>query len=246
MNKELKVIENELVPVYETSTGKKVIYGSELHAVLGVKSKFADWVKNRLGDIDAIENEDYEASKILEPSGQTRKEYIIKLDTAKEMAMLERNEKGKQVRRYFIQIEKKYKEQTSKPLSALDQLRLQSQAIMEVDEKVEAINRDLQEFKKEMPILGIEIDKITEEVHKRGVNALGGKESNAYNNRSLRGKVYSDIYREIKRQFGVSSYKAIKRNQCELAISIINEYELPFVLADQIKDCNAQISMEVA
>ncbi len=97
-----------------------------------------------------------------------------------------------------------------------------------------------------MPILGIEIDKITEEVHKRGVNALGGKESNAYNNRSLRGKVYSDIYRELKRQFGVSSYKAIKRNQCELAISIINEYELPFVLADQIKDCNAQITMGVA
>lgn len=162
------------------------------------------------------------------------------------MAMLERNEKGKQVRRYFIKIEKKYKEQAAKPLSAIEQLRLQSQAIMEVDEKVEVINRDLQEFKQEMPILGIEIDKITEEVHKRGVNALGGKESNAYNNRSLRGKVYSDIYRELKRQFGVSSYKAIKRNQCELAISIINEYELPFVLADQIKDCNAQITMGVA
>ncbi len=41
----LKVIENELVPVYETSTGEKVVYGTELHKVLGVKSKFADWVK---------------------------------------------------------------------------------------------------------------------------------------------------------------------------------------------------------
>lgn len=246
MNKELKVIENELVPVYETSAGKKVIYGSELHAVLGVKSKFADWVKNRLGDIDAIENEDYEASKILEPSGQTRKEYIIKLDTAKEMAMLERNEKGKQVRRYFIQIEKKYKEQTSKPLSALDQLRLQSQAIMEVDEKVDAVNKDLQDFKMDLPILGIEIDRITEAVHKRGVNALGGKTSNAYNDRSLRGKVYSDIYRELKRQFGVTTYKAIRRNQCELAISVIDEYELPYILAEQIEYSNAQMNIEVA
>ena len=138
---------------------------------------------------------------------------------------------------YFI------KKSNEKPLSALDQLRLQSQAIMEVDEKVDALNRELQEFKTEMPILGMEIDKITEEVHKRGVNALGGKESNAYNDRSLRGKVYSDIYRELKRQFGITSYKAIRRNQCDLAIAIISEYELPFVLAEQVKDCNAQLNM---
>lgn len=40
--KELKVIEKDLVPVYETSTGKKVVYGTELYSVLEVKSKFAD------------------------------------------------------------------------------------------------------------------------------------------------------------------------------------------------------------
>lgn len=108
----LRVIENELVPVYETSTGEKVVYGTELHAVLEVKSNYRDWIRNRLNDCEAIENEDYEAAKILAPSGQNRNEHIIKLDIAKEMAMLERNEKGKQVRRYFIEIEKKYKERS--------------------------------------------------------------------------------------------------------------------------------------
>lgn len=107
---ELKVIENELVPVYETSTGEKVVYGSELHAVLEVKTPYKDWSTRRLNDIDAIENEDFQAAQICAPSGQTKKDHIIKLDSAKEMAMLERNEKGKQVRRYFIQVEKKYKE----------------------------------------------------------------------------------------------------------------------------------------
>lgn len=247
MNKELRIIENELVPVYEASTGEKVIYGSELHAVLQVKSSYREWSVRRLKDCDALQNEDYTSVEISTVSGGTpRREHIIKLDTAKEMAMLERNEKGKQVRRYFIQIEKKYKEQTSRPLSALDQLRLQSQAIMEVDEKVDAVNKDLQDFKMDMPILGIEIDKITAAVHKRGVNALGGKESNAYNDRSLRGKVYSDIYRELKRQFGVTTYKAIKRNQCDLAIAVIDEYELPYILSEEISDCNAQMNMEVA
>ena len=59
----------------------------------------------------------------------------------------------------------------------------------------------------------------------------------------MRSKVYQDIHRELKRQFGVSTYKAIKRNQCDQAVSIIDEYELPFVLTEEIRDCNAQISM---
>lgn len=105
----LTVIENELVPVYETSTGEKVVYGSELHEVLGVRTPYKDWSTRRLNDIDAVENEDFEAAQICTPSGQTKKDHIIKLDIAKEMAMLERNDKGKEVRRYFIRVEKKYK-----------------------------------------------------------------------------------------------------------------------------------------
>ena len=105
----LTVIENELVPVYETSTGEKVVYGSELHEVLGVKSRYREWIDRRFSDIDAVENEDFQAAEISAPSGQNKKDHIIKLDTAKEMAMLERNAKGKQVRRYFIQVEKKFK-----------------------------------------------------------------------------------------------------------------------------------------
>ena len=55
---DLTVIENELVPVYETSTGEKVVYGSELHEVLGVRTPYKDWSSRRLLDVDAIENED--------------------------------------------------------------------------------------------------------------------------------------------------------------------------------------------
>lgn len=245
--KELRVIENDLVPVYETSTGKKVVYGTELHTVLDVKTPYRTWIERRFDECEAIENQDYSSEQICTLSGGTpKKEHLIKLDTAKEMAMLERNEKGKQVRRYFIQVEKKYQEVRRKPLTAVEQLQLQTQAILEVHEEVKAVNEDLQQFKMDMPILGIEIDRITEAVHKRGVAALGGKESNAYNDRSLRGKVYSDIYRELKRQFGVTTYKAIKRNQCDMAVSIVDEYELPIILAEQVRDYNAQLNMEVA
>lgn len=57
----------------------------------------------------------------------------------------------------------------------------------------------------------------------------------------MRGKVYSDIYRELKRQVDVTTYKVIKRKQCESAISVINEYEIPYILAEQIKYFNKQM-----
>ena len=54
----LRVIENDLVPVYETSTGEKVVYGTELHEVLGAPSVYREWIKRRLNDVDAVENKD--------------------------------------------------------------------------------------------------------------------------------------------------------------------------------------------
>lgn len=146
---ELKVIENELVPVYETSTGEKVVYGSELHEVLGVKSRYREWIDRRLLDIDAVENEDFQAAEFSAPSGQTKKDHIIKLDAAKEMAMLERNEKGKQVRRYFILVEKKYKaaslatQELSPQLQVMINLEIeqkrQAEKLEYVEERIESI-----------------------------------------------------------------------------------------------------------
>lgn len=139
-----------------------------------------------------------------------------------------------------------YFDKQEKPMSAIEQLQLQSQAILEVNEKIDTVKQELYDFKQDMPLLAVECDRITTVVHKRGVEVLGGKESSAYKDSSLRSKVYQDIHRELKRQFGVSTYKAIKRSQCDLAVSIIEAYEPPIVLQNQITDCNAQINMEVA
>lgn len=108
----LKLLENELVSVYTTSTGERVVYGKELHATLKVKTAYKDWSVRRFNECDAVENEDYEVSLKNEQNqkgGRPSKDHIIKLDTAKEMAMLERNAIGKQVRKYFIEVEKRYK-----------------------------------------------------------------------------------------------------------------------------------------
>lgn len=110
----LRVIESELVPVYVTSTGEKVVYGTELYECLGSKQEYSNWVKNRLRECDSVEDVDFTTILSKSTGGRPKQEYIIKLATAKEMAMLEHNQKGKQVRRYFIRVEEKYKEEKEK------------------------------------------------------------------------------------------------------------------------------------
>ncbi|OMF35243.1 hypothetical protein BK133_11060 [Paenibacillus sp. FSL H8-0548] len=107
-----KLIVNELLPIYETDAGEKVVDGRELHEFLDVSSKFADWIKNRITKYGFAENDDYATvSKILESGGKSI-DYVLKLDMAKELCMVENNEQGSKARKYFIDIEKRYKQQT--------------------------------------------------------------------------------------------------------------------------------------
>ena len=123
-----------------------------------------------------------------------------------------------------------------------DKIQILAQGNIELKEKIEAVNDDLQEFKRDMPLLALECQKITKAKNQKVVPMLGGKGAPAYKDNSLRQLVYSDIDSQLRREFGVNTYKAIKRNQCDMAIKIINEYELPMYLKDRIDDTNAQRS----
>jgi prophage antirepressor-like protein len=129
------------------------------------------------------------------------------------------------------------------PLSKKEEMKLYLEVLEEQDAKIEEVKKDLQEFKLDLPVLGVECEKITFAVKKKGVECLGGKESLAYIDKSLRGKVYSDIHGQIKREFAVTTYKAIKRSQVDLAVKIIGEYKVPFVLKNEIEQCNNQIKI---
>lgn len=129
------------------------------------------------------------------------------------------------------------------PQTTEGQIKLLAQGNVELSQKIESVNNDLQEFKKEMPLLAIECQRITEAKNKKIVPLLGGKGSNAYRNKSLRSRAYRDLEGQLKREFGVTSYKAIRRNQANKAIEIISGYELPMCLADEVQSENAQMNL---
>lgn len=95
---------NELIPInYEGE--QPTVSARDLHDGLEIKSKYADWFKN-ISAYGFNENVDYfTVSKNLENGGRTI-EHIVSVDMAKQICMLQRSEKGRQYRQYFIDLEK--------------------------------------------------------------------------------------------------------------------------------------------
>lgn len=152
--------------------------------------------------------------------------------------------KGTEFTAKYINRFHEMEDQIRTPKSPMELLEMEFAALKEVDNKVDALSRDLKDFKETLPLLPADADDVKAEVNKKVVECLGGKYSNAYHDSSVRGKVYSDIYRELKRQFEVSKYNCIQRNQKSIAIEVIRGYEPPYMLAEEIKDCNAQMNLE--
>jgi hypothetical protein len=110
-----------------------------------------------------------------------------------------------------------------------------------LDEKQQKLESEVKDLKDNMPLFNSECKELQSLVRKKGIEKLGGYKSQAYNDNSLRQKVYGDIQRQIKREFGVCRYEAIKRTQYEKAKYIIAYYELPLILNDEVTILNNQI-----
>ena len=129
----------------------------------------------------------------------------------------------------------------AKPLTTAEQIKLIAQGNMELGERVDKVEDKLSNLENDTPLYGCEIDEVQKHVRKKGVEVLGGKDSEAYRDGSVRSQVYSDIYNQLKREYGcVSSYKSIKRKYIDAVHVFIDRYEPPTALSEQIRDCNAQ------
>jgi phage anti-repressor protein len=105
----LKVMENGLVPIYENKDGDRLINAREMHTYLESGWKFTDWIQERIEKYGFLEGEDFFRISGKSTGGRPAIEYFINIDMAKELAMVENNEKGREVRKYFIACEKAYK-----------------------------------------------------------------------------------------------------------------------------------------
>lgn len=131
----------------------------------------------------------------------------------------------------------------NKPMSTAEKIKLLAQGNEELNERVEKVEDKLDSLENDMPLYGCEIEELKNHISRRAINILDGKNSEAYKDASIRGTVYKDIYRQLKREYGyASSYKSLKRKYLADAHEFVDCYAAPTYLQEQITDANAQQS----
>ena len=234
----IRIFSEDVIPVYDTDTGEKVVLGRELHERLKIKSKYADWFKN-MAAYGFEENVDYASfSKILENGGRSI-EHAISLDMAKHIAMIQRTPQGMEIRQKLIDLEKNV---------AVNQFAGASkelQAIFVLD------NRSMQHEKRISALeINMTVDYEQQRALRRAVNrvvveALGGKTSPAYLDKSTRCKVYSECNKDAQDWFHVNSISNVPRKDFDNAIAYIEQWRPCANTVMMIQNVNSQTQMAV-
>lgn len=138
----------EIIKITEHN-GKRAVNARELHQFLESKYQFANWIQERITKYGFVENQDYEVFKEnLKNSngGRPQIEYALSVDMAKELSMVENNEKGRLARKYFIECEKIAREVAVASYQIEDPIKRAERWIEEQKEKkaLEAKNLEMQ------------------------------------------------------------------------------------------------------
>lgn len=241
----------------------KVIENNEGQAVQTISSReVADMMEVRhcdlLEKIDKI-NKDFNNGKIRSSkywiestynqsnNGKKNREFQVTKRGCEFLAHKSTGTKGNLFTAKYMDRFSEMEQQLEQPkqLSPMELLKLQYKALEEHEQKIDQVKHELDDYIDNAPLFQVDCKEVQAEVKRKGTKVLGGYRSPAYLDNSLRGKVYADIQRELKRQFGVNRYEAIKRKDYEKALIIISEYEAPFKLQGDIELKNSQIGLEL-
>ncbi len=139
---------NGVIPVEARHVGPDVVQtisARDLHAFLGVATAFKDWIARRLADYNFEDGQDFCSYLSESQGGRPAREYALTLDTAKELAMVERTDKGRQARQYFIECERRAKANVIDINSLIaDPAQLRA-ALLAYTERVVALEAKVQE-----------------------------------------------------------------------------------------------------
>ena len=133
-----------IIEITTNAQGAQVVNARDLHEFLGAKKDFSNWIKQRISKYGLIENIDFTPFSVKTPNGRPLTEYALTLDTAKELAMVEGNTKGKQARQYFIECEKKIKAQSPQTLSQIDIIIQSALKIKEQEQRTNILEQKVE------------------------------------------------------------------------------------------------------
>lgn len=131
------------------------------------------------------------------------------------------------------------------PLTLKEQIQTIAKGTDELYQRVDDIQAEVKALKDDMPVFLKDTKDIQNALRKKAIEVLGGKDSNAYRDRSIHAYTFADIQIELRRQFGVKRYDQIRRKDVADALKIIEEYKPPLHIRDKIAMANAQQSLDI-
>lgn len=240
----IRIFSEDVIPVYDTDTGEKVVLGRELHEKLKIKTPYHIWFP-RMVEYGFVDGTDYftENKNVHREDGrkmpQVQIDHIIKLDMAKHIAMIQRTPEGMEIRQKLIDLEK------NAAVNQFAGLSKELQAILMIDQRT---------MKQEQRISALEntmtIDYNQQRVLKRVVNtviinALGGMDSPAYKSRSVSQKLFMECNRDIQDWFNVNSRNNVPKKRFDEAVEYIKKWRpcANSVMLVQVTNGQTQMSM---
>lgn len=214
---------NSLIQITKnTINGAKInsVNAREIHEFLEVKTKFADWIKRAIEKYDFIENQDFTILKNGNGSNAFI-DYIVTLEMGKELAMLENNPKGKEIRKEFIDFELKGKTLINQQSQEIQILQGMLNTISKMDNRVTELEqtRRLENWQE----LALQYSK------NKKVYSIAEKHD-FMNDKEMIRKLHSRVWKCLKKRFNVPRYNEIPSIYFNEAKDTINNLSLSDLL----------------
>lgn len=235
---ELQVIDKREILGQEITT-----YG-DLENPLFLAKDVANWIEHTnithmINMVDADEKLTYTICN----SGQNREMWFLTEDGLYEVLMQSRKPIAKQFKKKVKKLLKDLRLNNFDWNNPYQNLSSEMKAIIMHDEKIQKVEKRVEKVDQkfdDLPLFPSDSKVLKKLANQTVVPLLGGKKSNAY--KRLSRKVFSDLYKQIHREFNVVGCEEIKRKDLEFAKEIIYNYKLPRALEEEIKLLNSQVA----
>lgn len=236
----IQIFSKDIIPVYTTDEGNKVVMGRELHEKLGIKTAYKDWFP-RMCEYGFAEGTDFSVLLKNEQNplgGRPSMNHIMTLDMAKHIAMIQRTPQGMAIRQKLIELEKESTQQIMAPMSKeLQAIFVLDNRTVQLDQRVTALENNAVIDYGQQRTLANAVN------HRVIVDVLGGKNSPAYEDVHVRGRVFCECNKDLQNWFRVNARNNIPRKRFDEAIEYVNRWKPSTNTAMMIQNVNGQTKM---
>lgn len=240
---------SELIKTIRRDDGTIAVSGRELHDFLEVDTPYTQWF-DRMIDYGFTENTDFKGlSQKSEKriGGRPRIDHVMTLDMAKEVAMIQRTNKGKQARQYFISVEKRYKQLAALPRTPEEKLALTMEVANRSAEKVKKLDNRVTDLEKNAPIAPGEYSYISRQV--RNVVESYINTHHLRITQKQRGLLYKDASRGMNEYVGIKTRTQLRKRDFDRADEYISNWHpstATMMLIRETQDAQQNVSDQLA